>query len=805
MFANYLKIAFRNLVKSKTYALINILGLAVGMASCALILLYVQHELSYDRQHEKAERIYRVTREWFNADGTTSLHLGHVAPPAAPLLANDFPEVLHAVRLSGQGRALLRFGEKSFRERFFAADSEVFQVFTFPFLAGNPETALNEPNSIVISETAARKFFGKAEALGKILVLPTGDGVDLDLEITGVMRDIPENSHFHFDVAGSMRGLEMFRGEEEFRDWGSNNYGTYLLFEEGCDVGRFVAEEIPAFLERHLGEDATTWNMLHLQKLTDIHLHSRLDSEFEANGNITHVFVLSAIAFFVLLIACINFMNLSTARSSTRAREVGVRKAVGAGRFQLIQQFLGESVLLASIALLLAMVLVELVLPSFSRFVGVELDFAPTENAGAFLGFVAIGLFVGVVAGGYPAFFLSSFQPAAVLKAGQRTGTGGSLLRRGLVIFQFVVTIALFIGVGVVRGQLDYCRSKDLGIDAERIVVFPSAGEMIEGYDFFRHRLMQHPAIVGVAASKRVPSAGLLDNSGARVFDGEDVRQLDFRVANVRVSHDFIDTYGIELAAGRNFSVEFPTDATEAFVLNEAAVRKIGWPSAAAAVGKSFGYGDRRGQIIGVVEDFHYESFHKPIAPIVMLVIPDSFNNISVKIQSESGAEMGAALGFLEEIWREYRPEEPFDYSFLDERYERLYRAERNLGQLFGIFALLAISIACLGLFGLATFMAERRTKEIGIRKTLGASMMSIVLLLSGDSTRWVLLANLAAWPMAYFAMDRWLENFAYRVDLDWAIFALAGGAALAIAWLTVSYQAVRAALSNPIEALRYE
>ena len=587
--------------------------------------------------------------------------------------------------------------------------------------------------------------------------------------------------------------------------WGSNNYGTYLLFEEGCDVGRFAEESIPAFLEKHLGENAISWNMLHLQKLTDIHLHSRLDSEFEANGNISHVYVLSAIAFFVLLIACINFMNLSTARSSTRTKEVGVRKAVGAGRFQLIQQFLGESVLLAFISLLLAIVLVELVLPSFNRFAGVELSLAPTENAGALLGFVAIGLFVGVAAGGYPTFFLSGFRPVTVLKTGQRIGTGGSLLRRGLVIFQFAVTIALFVGVGVVRGQLDYCRSKNLGIDAERIVVLSSTDEMIEGYDSFRYRLMQHSAIVGVAASKRVPSAGLLDNSGARVFDGEDVRHLDFRVANVRVSHDFIDTYGIGLVAGRSFSTEFPTDATEAFILNESAVSKIGWPSAAAAVGKPFGYGDRRGQVIGVVKDFHYESFHKPIAPIVMLVMPGDFGSISVKIRSGSGAEMGAALSFLEEVWRDYRPEEPFDYSFLDERYERLYRAERNLGQLFGIFALLAISIACLGLFGLATFMAERRTKEIGIRKTLGASVMSIVLLLSEDSTRWVLLSNLVAWPVAYFAMNWWLENFAYRIDLDWTIFALAGGGALGIAWLTVSWQAVRAALSNPIEALRYE
>jgi len=804
MFKNYLKIALRNILKYKGYSLINILGLAVGMASCILILLYVQDELSYDKYHEKADQIFRVTREWFNSDGSSSLHLGHVAPPIAPLLKNDFPDIIHAVRLNDNGNTLLRYQDKVVQEtRFFFADPNVFEVFTLPLLKGDPKTALSDPNSVVLTPAMAKKYFGNDESFGKILNIDN----QADLQVTGIMSEIPTNSHFHFDFLGSIKLLEQAYGEQEFKNWGSNNYATYLLFPKAYAVENFL-KKIPAFIGKHHpnGEKAITQTTLHLQRLTDIHLRSHLDSEIEPNGSILYVYIFSAIAFFLLLIACINFMNLATARSANRAKEVGLRKVVGAERWQLIKQFLGETTVLAFIALFLAIVFVEMALPKFNAFAGKELALISQSAVFLFLSLISIALFVGVVAGSYPAFFLSHFKPVTVLKGG-KLGSSKSIFRNALVIFQFAISIILIIGMGIVHNQLEYCRTKDLGINKEHVVVLPAGQEIVERYADIRNQLLQHPNITNVGASKRVPSARLLDSSDGRMIDGEKAEPLNFRIANVRVDHNFIDTYGIKMAAGRNFSVEFPTDSTQAFILNEAAVKKIGWPSAEAAVGKPFEYGNRKGRIIGVVKDFNYESLHQPITPIILFINPPSFNSVSVKIRPNRPEDISTTLAFLQQKWQEYRPQNPFSYSFVDERYEQLYQNEHRLGQIFGAFSLLAVFIACLGLFGLASYTAEQRTKEIGIRKVLGASVGHVVFLLSRDFTRLVIIATLAAWPIAYFAMNKWLQEFAYRINLNQqtATFLLAALLALAIALATISYQAIKAALNNPIKALRYE
>ncbi len=806
MFKNYLKIALRNLLKYKGYSLINIFGLAVGMASCILILLYVHDELSYDQHHEQAEQIYRVTREWFNSDGSSSLHLGHVAPPIGPLLKNDFPDILQMARISSSGNPLLRYQDKVFQEsRFYFADPNIFEIFTLPLLKGDPKNALADPNGVVLTPAMAQKYFGDAEPLGKVLNFDNQG----DLKVTGVMQEIPANSHFHFDFLGSMKLLEQVFGEQEFKNWGSNNYATYLLFPKNYSTENFT-RAIPAFIGRHHpdGEKAIPQTTLHLQRLLDIHLHSHLDSEIEANGNIVYVYIFSAIAFFLLLIACINFMNLATARSANRAREVGLRKVVGAERQQLIKQFLGETIVLAFIALLFAVLFVELALPKFNAFAGKELALHSQSALFIFGSLLGVALFVGIVAGSYPAFFLSHFQPVAVLK-GQKIGATKSRFRSTLVVFQFAISIILIVGMGVVYNQLEYCRTKNLGLNKKHIVVLPvnSGPEIARRYPDMRNQLLQHPHISGVAASKRVPSGRLLDSSGGSVPVGDKYEPLNFRIANVRVDHSFVETYGMQMVAGRNFSVQFPTDSTEAFILNETAVKKIGWASPEAAVDQPFQYGNRKGRIIGVVKDFHYESLHQPITPIVLYIVPPSFNSISVKIRADRPEDIATTLEFLKQKWQEYRPNFPFQYSFIDERYEQLYQSEHRLGQIFGTFSLLAVFIACLGLFGLASYTAEQRTKEIGIRKVLGASVGNIVLLLSKEFTLLVIVATLFSWPVAYYAMNRWLQEFAYRINISQqgGTFILAAVLALAIALLTVSFQSIKAAVSNPIKALKYE
>jgi len=696
---------------------------------------------------------------------------------------------------------LVSHGDTYFEENlFFFVEGNVFDVFSFNMIKGDPSTALTDPLTIVITEEMARKYFGSEDPLGSSIRVEAS-GQSADLKVTGVIESLPHNSHFHADFLASFKTYEAIAGDDEMQSWSSNNYATYLLVEENYDIYA-LKQQLNPFIDRHMGEEMSQQTQLVLQPLTDIHLHSHLDSEIESNSDIAYVYIFSVIAFFVLMIAAINFMNLSTARSSQRAKEVGLRKVVGAHRTQLIKQFLSESLLTAFAALAVALILVNILLPRFNQFINREFTLNLSGNMALFVGLILVAVFVGIVSGLYPAVFLSSFQPSSVLKGSKEQRRRKFSLRTVLVVFQFAISIVLIICVGVVTSQLKYIRNINLGFDEEQVVVLPSSPKISSRLESVKTQLYENQNIISVSAASRVPSGRLLDASGARVIRGEKSEPVNFMIALLRVDHDYIPTFGMELAAGRNFSKEMPTDATSAFILNETAIREIGWESSQEAIGKEFGYGRQEGQIIGIVKDFHFESIHHTIAPIVMVLSSHSLVQVAVRI---SPNDIPGTMAFLQRKWQEYRPNYPFSYYFVDERFDQHYRSENKLLQLFGYFAFLAIFIACLGLFGLALYTAEQSIKEIGIRKVLGASESSLVFFFSKEFSKWVLLANIIGWPVAYFAMTKWLANFAYRTSLNLWIFFLAGALAFFIALITVSYHSVKAAIANPVKALRYE
>jgi len=794
--------------KNPGYSFINIFGLALGMAISILILLFVQYELSYDTYHENSDRIYRVSRQWFNENGETSLHLGHVAPPFGPLLEDDFEGTIQEVVRFYQVSPLLTYRDKSFVEnRFFFADPGVFDIFSWQMLQGDPSTALTYPDGLILTRSAARKYFGGEDPMGKNIEFEAY-GNTMQFRVRGVMQNVPENSHFQFDFLASMQPVIQFYGgiEQMMQNYGSNNFATYLLLPEDYDYRQLQAQ-LPAFIDRHMESSennlASEETQLNLWPLTDIHLYSHLDSEIEANGNIEYIYIYTAIAFFILLIACINFMNLSTARSARRAVEVGLRKVVGADRRSLIGQFVGESILLALISLMGAILMVELILPWFADFVNKPLDLRLAGNGVHLLGLAGIVIFVGLVAGSYPAFFLSGFQPATVLKGTFKAAGVHERFRSVLVVAQFTISIALIVCMMVVYNQLEFMRNKDLGFNQENIAVLPTSNQIVSNYENVREQLLRQPGIINVSVSSRVPSGRLLDSQDTRAEVNGELRSINTRIADIHVSHNFMETYGVELVAGRNFNIELASDSTQAFILNESAVKAIGWSSPEDAIDREFHYGgSRKGRVIGVVEDFNFESLHQSIAPIVFLIPQTRIRTLSVKIRDGMREE---TLDYLEEQWAYWRPGYPFTYYFVEDNFNQQYDSEERLGKVFGYFSLLAVIIAALGLFGLASFTAQQRVKEIGIRKVLGATVANIVLILSKRFTQLVLLAFVIAVPVAYIAMNRWLEGFAYQTGISPWSFLLAGAGALIIAWLTISYQSIRAALSNPVNSLRTE
>ncbi|MFC1543104.1 ABC transporter permease [Candidatus Neomarinimicrobiota bacterium] len=812
MLKNYLVIAFRNFLRNKTYSFINIFGFTIGIASCLLILLYIMHELSYDRFHEKADRIYRIAGDI--KVGTAEEMIATSPAPAAAGFKDEFPEVEDAIRFFSPGEQVTRYQDKLFDETgLLYADDNFFDVFDFELLQGDHATALLEPNSVVLTEETALKYFSAEPAIGEILTIGNDNTA---YKVTGIVQNPPDNSHFDFNMLLSMASSKGSEGVH----WGNFNLYTYIVLREGASPEALEAK-IPALYQRHMApllqeEIGISWESfqeqgnrisMFLQPLTSIHLHSNMGSELQSGGNPVNLYIFSVIALFILLIACINFMNLSTARSANRAKEVGIRKTLGSARGNLVTQFLTESILLSFLAMILAISAVQLFIPRFNNVAGIKLAFSLFDHWWMVAVLVILTILVGMIAGSYPAFYLASFRPVDVLKGEIQSGRKGGRFRSGLVVFQFVISIGLIISTMLVYQQLQFVSNKDLGFDKEDVVIIPNMGRLGNQIDAFKQELRNQSQVINVSRTSGIPGksySGTLYKAAPpeETDQGISITEEDLAFENYHADYDYIETMRMGLISGRNFSPELASDSA-AFIINEAVARRFGWEDPIGNDIYITGWeGQPRYRVIGVVKDYHFKSLHSEISPVVMSLSTTSGNFLIVRIQP---ADIRNTLTMIEEIWAEFAPNIPFDYSFLDEDFDALFRAEQSFGKIVSYFTGLTIIIACLGLFGLAAFTAERRTKEIGIRKVVGATVAQIVGMLSKEYLVLVLIANIIAWPMAWYVMNRWLQNFAYRIDLSWWIFILAGLLALVIALLTVSWQAIRAATANPVEALRYE
>src|SRR5215203_257917 len=800
MIKNYFKIAFRNLWRHKVYSFINIMGLAVGMTACFLIFLYVNFETSYDNFHSKADRIYRVVSDVKTPSETISA--GITIAPLAVDLKKDFPEVEDAVRIEGDG-FLVKIGNVKFQEeRAALSDSGLFNVFDFPLVEGDKHTALKEPMSIVLSQSAAKKYFGNKSPLGQQLLL-TGDAINAT--VTGVMKDIPGNSQIRANMFVSMSSYKQIYGRATSdSEWTNHSFLTYLLMKPNTDVKAF-AQKLPGFMEFHHGAEAKKLQMyevLFLEPLRDVYLKSThagfiMDKIF-TTGNIKNVYIFSIIAAFILLIACINFINLSTARSAERAKEVGIRKVVGAGRLQLAKQFIGESVIISLIAFALSIFLCVVALPLFNQLAGKEVSSGIFNNPTHLLILFILSIAIGIIAGFYPSLVLSSFKPVSVLKGRFSTGSKGLMLRRGLVVFQFVISIALMAGTIVVYRQLNYMRRQDLGFNKEQELIINTSFD--KNKDAFKQSLLTVPGVISTSFSSAVPGSSYTSARSEMENSKGEMQTTNLNL--FFVDFDYINQFKLKLYAGRSFSKDFPTDSTQAMVINESAAKMLGYQLPADAVGRKFSQWGRKGKIIGVLKDFHYKSLQQKIEPLVMRMESWAYGLIAVKLAANNLPETITAIG---NKWNQIVPNRPFDYRFLDDSFNEQYRPEENFGNLFSKFAALAIFISCLGLLGLSSYSTMQRTKEIGIRKVLGASVTGIVNLLSVDFIKLVLIAFIIAVPIVRFGMNKWLENFAYRTNISWWVFALAVLASVVIAFFTISFQAIKAAIVNPVQSLRSE
>jgi len=799
MFNSFLKIAIRNLQKRPFYSFINILGLSIGMACTLLIAVYITHELSYDRFHDKADRIYRLGSDL--EVGSGGFKGAAVASGVAQVLEAEVPAVEMAVRIDQSDDRLFQRGDIIIKEdKVLSADPEFFRMFSFQLLEGNPATALAEPRSIVMTEEVARKYVPEGKLIGQSLQM---DGVLY--QITGLMRPVPEASHMQFKIVYSF----LSNPKHQQEGWGDLNTATYFLLHKNATIEEVNAQLTPLlakyFEEYELFQQLGYKVEMFTQALTDIHLHSHLLGEFEPNANAKHLYIFGAIATFILLLACINFMNLATARSAERAKEVGVRKSMGSARSLLIRQFLGESLLLSIISVILAIALAELLSLPFSQLAAKELQL-PIQSFWFVPSVLLLGIVAGVIAGSYPAFYLTRFRPAEVLRGRLAIGNKNIWLRNTLVVFQFVVSIVLIVCTLGVFEQLQFIRNKDLGFDRENIIILKGGKALSASREGFYNALMQQAEVKSLSFSDSSPLEqhdGSVfipsvqdDSERGFTFRDEDAQVLQY----MQVSYDYISTMGIRLKEGRNFSREATSDSMNyALIINEAAARQLGLKEPVGSI--VMAASEFEAEVVGVTEDYHYESLHHKVQPFVLL-LSDAQNYVEVKVQSEN---LTHTLSMLEEQWDLHSDGTPFDYSFLNEDFEALFRADQQVGKIFGAFTSLAIFIACIGLLALASFMAEQRTKEIGIRKVLGASVKSIILLLSKDFTRLIMLAFVLAVPLAYWAMRTWLNDFAYRIHIGISSFIVAGSLALLIALLTVSYQSFKAAVVNPVKSLRNE
>ncbi len=807
MLKNYLKTAFRNLWKNKFYTSINIIGLAVGLATCLLITLYVLDELSYDRFNVKAGRIYRVNNEVKFGDN----HFDMAVSPAllGSTMVKDFPQVEQYTRIRWYGGLLIKKGNENIKEeRVGFADSTLFDVFTLPMIAGNPKTALKETHSLVVTRKIAEKYFNTVEAVGKTMLI-NDTGV---YKVTGVIENMPAQSHFNFDIFVPM--IENYGSNDD--NWLSENWNTYILLTKNADAGK-LEPKLDEFMEKYTGpllksvinqsmdEFKKSGGFIHasLTPLTAIHLHSNKMEEIDANGNAQFVYIFSAIALLILLIACVNFMNLSTARSSGRAKEVGVRKVLGSSKKNLVTQFLAESLLISLIALVFALLMAWLLLPYFNQLAGKEIHAATLFRPGMLLSIAVLILIVGLLAGSYPAFVLSAFQPIYVLKGKLAGGFKRSWLRNALVVFQFCISIVLTFGTIVIYTQLNYIRSKDIGFDRSQVIVINNTSALGERAISFKHELLRISGIQHATMSGYLPVNYNRSNDAFFTSPALD-QKTAISMQNWVVDEDYVPSLNIKILQGRNFSAQYPTDST-GIIINEAAAKFLATKDILNK--KLYNFRDintkqlNEYHVIGVIKNFNFSSLRDVVTPLALKLGKDN-GNISARINS---AEIAGVIAQVKSKWQAMAPGQPFDYSFMDEDFNRLYTAEQRTGKIFISFAVLAILIASLGLFGLITYAAEQRVKEIGIRKVLGASVNNIAGMLSKDFLKLVLIASAIAFPLAWWAMNKWLQDFAYRIRIGWWIFAAAGMLALLIAMATVSFQAIKAALANPVKSLRTE
>jgi putative ABC transport system permease protein len=808
MINNYFKIAFRNLLSNKGFSAINIAGLAIGLATCLLMLFYVTDELSYDKYNAKADRIYRV-------DGDIKFGGNHfvlaVAPDAmGPVLKKDFPQVEQYVRFRGYGGLLVKKGNQNINEeRVIYADSTLFDVFTLPMIQGDPKTALTEPNSVVITETIAKKYFNSTDVVGKNLIVND----TTNFKVTGVIKDIPSQSHFNFYFFVSLSSND----ESRQNNWVSNNFNTYIVLKKGADPKKLEAQ-FPSLVIKYVGpqikqlmninmDDFTksgNFDTYHLMPLTAIHLHSNETAELGINSSIEFVYIFSFIAILILLIACVNFMNLSTARSSNRAKEVGVRKVLGSLKKSLVAQFLIESVLISFIALILAIAIVWLLLPYFNQLSGKQLGTNVFSNPWLFPSLITLMLVVGIIAGSYPAFYLSAFNPVEVLKGKLSRGFKSSWLRSSLVVFQFFISIALIVGTIVIYNQLKFIRNKDLGYNRNHVLIIKNTSPLGNNTKAFKDEVLQMAGVQNATETGFLPTSEW--RSDSPLFPDATLNQKTAVSAQIwPVDENYIPTLDIKMIKGRNFSKDFPTDSS-GIIINESAAKLLGFND---PVNKKLYYLNNFNNnkditayhILGVVKDFNFSSLREEVTPLA-LMYHEQNGSISFRINTK---DIPGLVAKIENKWKAMAVGQPFTYSFMDDDFNNTYKSEQQTGKIFISFAVFAIFIACLGLFGLVTYAAEQRTKEIGIRKVLGASVNGIVAMLSKDFLKLVLIAMIIAFPVAWWAMHSWLRHFAYRISITWWVFAIAGAMALLIALLTVCLQAIKAAIANPIKSLRTE
>ncbi len=793
-----LKILIRNISRQKGFYLLNILGLSVGIACSILIFLYVRYELNYDRYSRHHDRIFRIAVD--AVVGNTVIYQTGTPAPLPRALYAEFPEIEMVTRVIDRSEVKTRFGDRVFNEdRVFLVDSTFLKMFTLPVTRGNPETALSEPFSVVITESMAGKYFGGEDPLNKVMTLD-----DENYKVTAVVQDVPEQSHFHFDF---LLSLTSFQGLYDQESWWWNNFACYLQLHRGTDHWALEAK-FPDFIVKYFFEGMDYEELIaggnkweyYLQPVTSIHLDSDIAGEFEPNGNRKYIRIFMVVAIFILAMACINFMNLNTAKSARRAKETGIRKVSGATRGELVIQYLAESVVIAVFSTLLGLVLVETLLLFFQDFTGKNIHVPYLEEPWTIPAILSLAVITGLLSGSYPAFVLSSFQPVKVLKGGFARNSKGVTLRNLLVVVQFSISVFLIIGTIVIFRQLQMIRNKNLGFNKEHIIVIKNAYELGDRSAAFKSELRNNPGILAVAGSHKMP--GMRFNN---IGFGAEGMEDGFTLNLLCCEPEYIDVMRFEMVHGRFFSKEYKTD-TGAIVINEAALKLIGWKD---PIGKKLGnFMDGRNEfsLVGVVGNFHYESMHEKVRPQAFMflggVIPWEESFISVRIKPGTEKEV---LRFLDRKWEEFSSDLPFTFSFFDKDYDALYNNEKQTGSLMVVFSLLAIFIACLGLLGLASYMAAQRTREIGVRKALGAASRQVVWSFSMEFTRWVLLANLLAWPVAWLVMSRWLSNFEYRITIPWWSFLVAALLALVIAWLTVGMQSLRASRIDPVEALRYE